>query len=42
MGGGRSALDNPILNSPYEPPGQYFEIGRQGPTGADHGGAAAE
>jgi type III restriction enzyme len=30
---GGSALDNPILNSPYEPPGQHFEIGRQGPTG---------
>lgn len=26
-------LSNPILNSPYDPPEAYFEIGRQGPTG---------
>ncbi len=27
------ALDNPILNSPYDPPEQHFEIGPAGPTG---------
>jgi hypothetical protein len=26
-------ISNPILNSPYDPPAEYFEIGRQGPTG---------
>jgi type III restriction enzyme len=26
-------LSNPILNSPYDPPAAYFEIGRKGPTG---------
>ncbi len=24
---------NPILNSPYEPPSRYFEVGSKGPTG---------
>ena len=28
-----AAIDNPILNSPYEQPDQYYEIGAQGPTG---------
>ena len=27
------AIDNPILNSPYEQPDRYYEIGPQGPTG---------
>src|SRR4051812_48675596 len=27
------ALDNPILNSPYEPPHAHFVIGPAGPTG---------
>lgn len=27
------AIDNPILNSPYEPPDRYYEIGPCGPTG---------
>ena len=27
------AIDNPILNSPYEPPERHFEIGPNGPTG---------
>ena len=26
-------IDNPILNSPYEQPDQYYEIGPNGPTG---------
>jgi type III restriction enzyme len=26
-------LDNPILNSPYEPPSRYYVIGSNGPTG---------
>lgn len=26
-------LSNPILNGPYDPPSQFFEIGAQGPTG---------
>jgi len=26
-------LANPILNSPYDPPGRYFVIGTHGPTG---------
>jgi type III restriction enzyme len=26
-------LSNPIINSPYDPPRQYFVIGSQGPTG---------
>jgi len=29
-----SPLDNPILNSPYEPPAQHFELGPDGPTEA--------
>ena len=28
-----SALDNPILNGPFDPPERYFEIGSHGPTG---------
>ena len=28
-----SALDNAILNSPYEPPTSHFELGPSGPTG---------
>ncbi|MCA0296194.1 MAG: DEAD/DEAH box helicase family protein [Actinobacteria bacterium] len=27
------ALANPVINSPYEEPSQYFEIGPNGPTG---------
>jgi type III restriction enzyme len=27
------AIDNPILNSPYEAPTLHFELGRDGPTG---------
>jgi type III restriction enzyme len=27
------ALENPILNSPYEEPSEHFVIGREGPTG---------
>jgi type III restriction enzyme len=27
------AIDNPILNSPYEQPDRYYEIGPTGPTG---------
>jgi type III restriction enzyme len=27
-------ITNPILNTPYEAPTRYFEIGRGGPTGA--------
>lgn len=27
------AIPNPILNSPYEPPSRYLEIGSSGPTG---------
>jgi type III restriction enzyme len=27
------AIDNPILNSPYDPPDRYYEIGPSGPTG---------
>lgn len=27
------SIDNPILNSPYEQPDRYYEIGPQGPTG---------
>lgn len=26
-------LSNPIINSPYDPPAAYFEIGSKGPTG---------
>jgi type III restriction enzyme len=26
-------IDNPILNSPYEPPAAHFELGPDGPTG---------
>jgi type III restriction enzyme len=28
-----TAIDNPILNSPYEQPDRYYEIAPQGPTG---------
>ena len=28
-----AAIDNPILNSPYEQPDRYYEIDPQGPTG---------
>lgn len=28
-----TSIDNPILNSPYEQPDRYYEIGLQGPTG---------
>ena len=28
-----ATIDNPILNSPYEQPDRYYEIGPQGPTG---------
>ncbi len=27
------AIDNPIINSPYDPPEHHFEIGPKGPTG---------
>lgn len=27
------ALDNPILNSPYEAPTKHFALGPNGPTG---------
>ena len=27
------SLANPILNSPYFPPEQHFELGPKGPTG---------
>ena len=27
-------ISNPIINSPYDPPESYFEIGPNGPTGA--------
>jgi type III restriction enzyme len=27
------AIDNPILNGPYDPPAEHFEIGSNGPTG---------
>jgi type III restriction enzyme len=27
------AIENPILNGPYDPPGQYFELSTNGPTG---------
>jgi type III restriction enzyme len=30
--------DNPILNSPYEPPIRYFDIGSNGPTGEINAG----
>jgi type III restriction enzyme len=26
-------LANPIINTPYDPPDRYFEIGPNGPTG---------
>lgn len=29
-----SAIDNPILNGPYDPPTRHFQIGSHGPTGA--------
>ena len=28
-----TSIDNPILNSPYEPPNCHYEMGPQGPTG---------
>lgn len=28
-----SSIDNPILNGPFDPPAQFFEIGPSGPTG---------
>ncbi len=28
-----TSIDNPILNSPYEQPDRYYEIGPEGPTG---------
>ena len=28
-----TSIDNPILNSPYEQPDRYYEVGPQGPTG---------
>ena len=28
-----ATIDNPILNSPYEQPDRYYEIGPDGPTG---------
>lgn len=28
-----ATLENPILNSPYDPPGQHFVLGSHGPTG---------
>jgi type III restriction enzyme len=30
---GVEAIQNPILNSPYEPPAHHFELGPDGPTG---------
>lgn len=27
------AIENPILNSPYEQPDRYYEVGPNGPTG---------
>lgn len=33
MGDSTAALENPILNSPYDPPEQHFVIGLRGPTG---------
>jgi len=27
------SLENPILNSPYDPPERHFELGPDGPTG---------
>ncbi len=33
MGGDEASLENPILSSPYEPPGRHFMIGPTGPTG---------
>ena len=32
-GDGSADLSNPIINSPYDPPSQHFEIGPHGPTG---------
>ena len=31
--GATSGLENPILNSPYEPPAEHFVLGPHGPTG---------
>jgi type III restriction enzyme len=30
---GVEAIQNPILNPPYEPPAHHFELGPDGPTG---------
>lgn len=30
---GSTQLDDPILNSPYDPPERHFEVGPNGPTG---------
>ena len=35
---GTASLENPILNSPYEPPGRHFVIGPHGPTGETKAG----
>ena len=35
-------LSNPILNSPYEPPREHFELGRAGPDRRGAAGPAAE
>lgn len=32
-GGEAVALENPVLNGPYDPPTQHFAIGPKGPTG---------
>ena len=37
-----TAIDNPILNSPYEPPDRYYEIGPQRPDGRDQGRSPPE
>ena len=29
----QKAIDNPVINSPFDPPERHFEIGAQGPTG---------
>jgi len=31
-------LQNPILNTPFDPPSRYFELGPKGPTGVIHDG----
>jgi type III restriction enzyme len=35
------SIDNPIINSPYEPPAQHFEVGPRGPTGEIKAGRRA-